>query len=1247
MNKDATESLINEAHISQPACTALQLALTDLLRSWGVLPVAVAGHSSGEIGAAYAAGTLSLESCMAISYYRGMVTLGLKNFAHLKGSMMAVGASKEDMEPILAQLNTKKAKARIACFNSPTSLTISGDEPVIDELQKITEQKQWFARKLQVNTAYHSHHMDLVADDYREKLQSLDPPRSTVVKFHSSLYGKLIDAPRLEPNYWVDNLTQSVRFSEAVSSMCQPIDGFKTGVSLIIEIGPHSALAGPVKQILKATGRTEVSYLSALTRKRDAVEAALEMASTLFVKGLNLNLGAINLSKQLPELLIDMPRYPWNHKTCYWHEGRVAKKHRGRTTPRHDLLGTLANYSNDLEPTWRNILRLDDLPWLRHHQIQSLILFPMSGFISVAIEAASQKAALRNISYDSFYLREISVHAPLVLTDDDVELTLQLRPQQEGSSLGTWDEFRFHSWTASKGWTEHCKGFISLKFSGDIPLPQSIFREISRTEPVAVDKSKLYESLYGLGVTYGPSFQGMNSCKANNSCSTATITTVNTAQEMPSSFQTDSVIHPTLLEQLIEMHWPIIGAGRTSLDTVYLPSSIGDLTISRKISELTKSPGDSLNAFCKGSLPRSNQLPFHGSMFATGAKNEEVLISLKDLTVSPIVEHEAASGNETARELCYKLEWEPIILPTPESTVSTGLSNGDHKHANGLTNGVPKANGINVSSSRGGDFPLRELIIVHGDHASQNQLASQIAISVEQHAGVCPSLETFSSLSTEKTSGKLCLVITELEQPLLSSLTSTAFATLQQLVASTEGILWVVRGAYVSSSNPDLNMITGLSRSIRSETLFKFATLDLDPDTAGSPDDAQTIFNVLQAVFGPQAEANCELEFMKRKGVLSTPRIVVDAETNDYVHNETRLGSVLEPAAFVTEGRPLKMALVRAGALDTLHFVDQIFEDPLEGDEIELEVKAIGMNASDIDPTDTAKFGVECSGVVTEIGSGVTTLVVGDRVACLSIDHGVYSTHARTKASLAFKVQDDIEFQTAASITIAYCTAYYGLVGLGRLLKDERVLIHGADSAAGQAAICLAHHFKARIFAIVRSTESKEYLMKTFGLQEDQISLTHASLLAKSDDPDFDMVLNCVPADSDTMRDLWTSLSGFGRFIQIKHSDYNSSGRLDTAGLQKNRSFMSVDLLAVAIERSKLMERLLSDVAALLEQGIIQPLKITQYSISEVEEAFKILRNGHADGKFVVLPQTGAMVKVRPLSSNPKPSNILSELIVS
>jgi D-arabinose 1-dehydrogenase-like Zn-dependent alcohol dehydrogenase len=155
--------------------------------------------------------------------------------------------------------------------------------------------------------------------------------------------------------------------------------------------------------------------------------------------------------------------------------------------------------------------------------------------------------------------------------------------------------------------------------------------------------------------------------------------------------------------------------------------------------------------------------------------------------------------------------------------------------------------------------------------------------------------------------------------------------------------------------------------------------------------------------------------------------------------------------------------------------------------------------------------------------------------------------------------------------------------------------------------------------------ESKEYLMKTFGLHEDQISL---DLHEQSTKSGFDMVFNCVPADADTMRDLWSSLSNFGRFVAIKDTDSNANARFETAGLQKNRSFMSVDLLSIALERPRLMERLLIDVSEFIRQGNTKPLHLTIFSISNVEEAFNSLRNANLDGKMVVLPQAGAMVKV-------------------
>lgn len=1227
LNKDAASSLVNEAHISQPACTAIQLALTDLLRSWNIIPAAVAGHSSGEIGAAYAAGILSLESCMAIAYYRGLATVRLREkFPDLRGSMMAVGCSAKEIEPLIDQLSA--GKVRIACFNSPSSLTISGDEPAIDELQALMELNHMFNRKLQVFVAYHSHHMSLVAKDYRSCLQSISPPKITDVRFHSSLLGHQVEGPKLEAQYWVDNLTQAVRFSEAVTDMCAPTDDHKTGVNMLIELGPHSALAGPIKQILKACGKDamKIPYTSALIRNKDAVETAIGLASTLFTRGASLDLGAININPPLnpPSLLIDMPRYPWNHTTKYWHEPRLTRKHKGRTAQRHDLLGTLANYSNDLEPTWRNILRIDDVPWLRHHKIQTLTLFPMSAFIGIAIEAASQKAASKNIQYDNFELRDVVVRKPLVLTEDPVEITLQLRCHtQDNLASDIWDEFKVHSWASDKGWILHCEGLIATKLDnheGGLGVKSSI-DEITKAMSAAINKSELYNSLENIGVSYGPTFQGMNECQACEHASMAYVVVPDTRLEMPKEHQEDMIIHPGLLEQVIEMYWPIIEASKAPMETVYLPSSIAQIKISREITKLINSPGAPLKAFCQGRFSSRHHQPTQVSMFAVDDDlSKDPLITIRDLTISPIVETGLSSDNNLHRELFFKLDWEPILQSSSSS--ENDDTNGISQVTNGSTNGT-----TNGTKTEG--YLSEEIIIVRGNSELEEALASKLADSLERLTGKRPEHGTVSQLVTTE---KVILCISDLEKPSLSTLTSTEFLALQKALISCRGILWVIRGAYLNSSDPTANMVTGLSRSIRSETMLKFSTFDLDPDTDILHDaTTNAIIDVFKGVFGPQAGVNCELEFMERKGVIFTPRIINDTELNEYIHKQTN-ASALDSTPFRQEDRPLKMTISVPGAFDTLHFLDATPEDSMQNDEIEIEVKAIGMNSIDLIAalgfTDNDDFGCECSGIVTKTGSDVVNFTRGDHIAGISLSRSVYSSRVLLKSSSAFKINDGISFETASSIPVAFCSALYALNDIGRLQLEDTILIHGGSSAFGQAAISLAQTVGAKIFVTVSSVENKDYLKTTYCLSENEIIVSSNTLfgpntLQAMHKDRFDVVLNCISTDSDTLQEIFTCLSNFGRFINLGKQE-----RHIKLGSGTNRSYSSVDLISLGIERPKILTNLLSRVSSFLCEGTIKPVNYTVFSISDVETAFKTLQSGHFDGKLIIAPKPGDLVKV-------------------
>lgn len=218
------------------------------------------GHSSGEIAAAYASGALDFKDALKVSFYRGQLANTIPEKAsHLKGAMLAVGLSEEKARRIINQLEGKGGKMVVACVNSPSSVTVSGDETAIIELQDILEARMIFNRRLVVDTAYHSHHMEVIAREYLTSLSDIQPQKtSEFVRFVSSVTGRQMAGNELDAAYWVRNMVSQVRFSMALECMCiRPAEKqlgqswSKYAVDSIVEIGPHSALAGPIKQTLK------------------------------------------------------------------------------------------------------------------------------------------------------------------------------------------------------------------------------------------------------------------------------------------------------------------------------------------------------------------------------------------------------------------------------------------------------------------------------------------------------------------------------------------------------------------------------------------------------------------------------------------------------------------------------------------------------------------------------------------------------------------------------------------------------------------------------------------------------------------------------------------------------------------------------------------------------------------------------------------------------------------------------------
>ncbi len=272
-----------------------------------------------------------------------------------------------------------KGKVIVACINSPASVTLSGDVCALDQLDKAFKAEGIFARKLKVGLAYHSHHMKAVASTYLDSIKDVAPQPSSAdseFKMFSSVTGDVVDNDVLTPEYWVANLVSPVRFSDAVLKLSTHQPGKRrrrpvaeSFVDLWLEVGPHGALATPVKQTLE---KPTTEYFSVLQRGNDAVYTALAVAGELWSRSYTVDLASTShrneAKTEQPSLLVDAPTYPWNHSAEYWSEPRLSIAHRFRKHPRQDLLGIPVQGSN--APAWRHFLRMSENPWMEDYQVQ-------------------------------------------------------------------------------------------------------------------------------------------------------------------------------------------------------------------------------------------------------------------------------------------------------------------------------------------------------------------------------------------------------------------------------------------------------------------------------------------------------------------------------------------------------------------------------------------------------------------------------------------------------------------------------------------------------------------------------------------------------------------------------------------------------------------------------------------------------------------------------------------------------------
>ncbi|QCS65918.1 SDR family NAD(P)-dependent oxidoreductase [Achromobacter denitrificans] len=465
---------IARTEFAQPALFALQVGITRMLARQGIEPVAVMGHSVGEVAAAWACGALSLPDAVRVIHHRSR----LQGLTKGSGQMSAVGIDGASAQALLAELGLV-SDLFVAGYNSSRGATIAGDKAALSRLEAALQERGVASKRLDLDYAFHSPAMDGLQAELAEALDGLRPGPAAC-PFYSAVNGAELSGEQLDAGYWWRNIRQPVRFEQAAARAVQD------GCNLYIEVGPHAVLRGYVNDALKRAERAGRVLATAGRGEDDPARIRAAAAQALLA-------GAEVRWERLfprPGRFHALPAYPWQRER-HWHPDSpeslgLLQRHRV-----HSLLGyRLAQH----EAAWENQLDTHAQPALGDHVVGDAVVFPGAGFAEVALAAALQRHPAEYAE-----LENLEIHAPLLLAASPSKLVRTAIEADDGRI-----RIQARELGGEDGWTLHASARL-LSEPGGSRLRAALLAPPDR-EPdfLAADHETLTRAV---GLNYGPAYR--------------------------------------------------------------------------------------------------------------------------------------------------------------------------------------------------------------------------------------------------------------------------------------------------------------------------------------------------------------------------------------------------------------------------------------------------------------------------------------------------------------------------------------------------------------------------------------------------------------------------------------------------------------------------------------------------------------------------------------------------------------------
>ncbi len=1063
----------------------------------------------------------------------------------------AMASIELSVDAVAEHLGPHGEAVSIAATNAPNITVISGRADAVASVSDAVAASGVAVRPLDVTYPFHSAQMAPCADAVEGALGSITPTAPSL-RLASTVTGAEVTDASLDAGYWASNVREAVRFADAIATVAE------LGCDTFIELGPHPVLGGAIDRTLANSDEPSSDRVitAVMRRGRAGMETIAAAVGDLHCHGVEVDLAAIWPGRHG---IADLPTHRWQHRR-YW-----ADNWQPAAGPAPAALGSspASDPGTSRNPLVGRRLRspaIEGAVYESRPTTTALMLLDHHRVAGTALVPGTGfiemmlGAAAETMGTPPAAVEGIDLLAALVVEDDAApNVQVHVRDGDGGTA-----QVVVSSSLDGEQWTEHARARIADGSPAPADVSLASIRDRCQEQ---IPGRALYDTIRARTIEFGPSYLGVQEVWLGDGEALARI-------ESPVEVLSTSeghVIHPALLDAASHSLTVLLPDEAAT----YLPISIDSLN---RYDDLGTEIWSHLRLRDAGAAPSAMATADVVITDAAGRVLAEMTgLRVARVDVSTVVDGADRRNPEDATGTLYDVEWRDD--PTEHAPLGSGpwLIVADRGGvADGLVD-LLQANGAAVD------------VVVPEDSFDIEALRQRVATS-----GATDVVHL----------GGLDIPASEGSQTLIEGQHRGLGGSLAVLQGATEATVWLVTRGGTSAdgtpSAPEQATLSGIGAGLRAErTDARCVNVDLDPGS--SAEGAAAALH--QALGFPTVDV-----VALRDGRRLVPRLVP-----------------AEPAAASAVQGPTRLASSSYGVLDGLH--DQPFERVAPGPgEIEIEVEVTGLNfrdvlvALDLYPQRSDVFGDECVGTIVRVGTGVTSVEVGDAVVALA--PGAFASHVVTAADLTHRLPANLGPEDAATIPMTFLTAQYALVMLGRMGPGERVLIHAGAGGVGMAAIQIAKAAGAEVFATA-GNDDKRATLRAMGVDHvfDSRSLDFADgVLAATGGQGVDLVLNSL-ADEFIDRSVEVVATD-GRFLEIGRRDVWTDERMSAT--RPDIDYHVVFLGDLSVHDPAAIQSMLQELMPRFESGELRPLPRTTYESADVVEAFRLMAQARHTGKVVV-----------------------------